>query len=232
MSTSNESAGGRPADSSARRAGAFLLLTAGLTVAMVVSRVLADADQSTLAESLARIDENRGLYATSGATRLLSGLTLAAAAWLLLRTWIIRERLGTPLVPVLFAASGAFTAVSGACALALAVGAPAEAGGGGVEAWAETADLLRWSTGKVGFAAAGIALLIAARYQWKAGGPLRRISPATAVIGLAMQFIWVDAATLAHPIIGTAFFLWLTLVGAMLLTGRVERQFVERFGGP
>ena len=161
--------------------------------------VLADADQPSLAESLATIEENQGLYGTGGAARLLSGLTWAIGAWLLLRTWIIRERFGTPLVPALLAASGVFTVVSGASALVLAAGA---------------------------------GLLIAALFQWRAGDPLRRISPASAVIGAAMQFIWVAAATIAHPIIGTLFFVWLAVVGLMLLTGRVERQFIKRFGAP
>ena len=77
----------------------------------------------------------------------------------------------------------------------------------------------------IGFVAAGLALLTAARYQWKVGGQLRRIAPVSAVIGLAMQFIWIDAATIMHPIVGTGFFVWLLVVGAMLATGRVERHF-------
>ena len=40
-----------------------------------------------------------------------------------------------------------------------------------------------------------------------------------------MQFIWIDAATFMHGINGIAFVLWLTLIGVMLATGRVERQF-------
>ena len=168
----------------------------------------------------------------SGASRLLSGLTLAMAAWLLLRTWIIRERLGTPLVPALFAASGLFTIMSGASALALAAGVPDAMDVEDIRPWIETVNVLRWSAGKVAFAAAGAALLVAAMHQWRTGGPLRRIAPATAVIGAAMQFIWADAATLAHPIIGAAFFLWLLVVGAMLATGRVERQFIAQVRQP
>ena len=82
---------------------------------------------------------------------------------------------------------------------------------------------LRWVTGKIGFSAAGIALVVAARFKWQVGGPL------SAVIGVAMQFIWVDVATIMHSIVGTAFFLWLLAVGMMLSTGRVERHFVARY---
>ena len=86
-------------------------------------------------------------------------------------------------------------------------------------------DLLRSLTGKMGFAIAGLALLIAARYQWKVGGTLRKIAPASVVIGLIMQFVWIDAATIMHPIVGVAFMAWLLVVGAMLATGRTERHF-------
>ena len=96
----------RPQDSAARRAGMLLILTAVLTAVAVAGRVAADADQETLAQSIAAIAESSALYGIGGAGRLVSGLTLIAGAWFLWSTWIIRERLGTPLVPGLFAVSG------------------------------------------------------------------------------------------------------------------------------
>ena len=195
---------------------------------MVFARVSADADQSTLAASLRAVAENRAMYCLSGAARLLSGVTLVAAAFYLLRTWIIRERLGTPLVPYLFVASGVITAVSGELALLLAATLPDASEPGvfvAVSRSTETLSNLRWITGKVGFTLMGLALIVAAPYQWKAGGPLRNVAVASALIGIAMQFIWIDAATLIHRISGVAVFFWLVVVGAMLVTGRVERQF-------
>ena len=219
---------GRTRDNAARAAGTFLLLTALTTLAAVAARVSADADQATLVESLVAISESKGLYGAGGAARIVSGITLIAAAWFLLQTWIIRLRLGAPVVPILFAASGLFTLVSGVCAVWLAVSVPdaavtinAFAGTTSTEVAAE----LRWLTGKIGFAIAGLALVVAARYQWKAGGTLRRISPVSAIIGISMQFIWIDAATLVHRVSGIAFFLWLVAIGAMLCIGRVERHF-------
>ena len=50
--------------------------------------------------------------------------------------------------------------------------------------------------------------------------------PVSAVLGIAMQFIWIDAATIMHLVIGSLFFVWLLVIGAMLYTGRVERHFV------
>ena len=197
----------------------------------VVGRVAADADQDTFEWSMAFIAMNSGLYGIGGAARAVSGVTLIAGAWYLWRTWIIRERLGTPLAPGLFAVSGLFTAVSGVCAVVLVLLAPDVSDTAILttpDRSLETVAHLRWLTGKIGFAVAGLALIVAARYQWMVGGTLRYIAPVSAIIGLAMQFIWIDAATIAHPIIGVAFFLWLLAIGFMLASGRVERHFILR----
>ena len=219
---------GRPRDPAARRAGLLLLLTAAATVVMVCARVSADADQPDLLESIRAIAANKAMYSVSGAARLISGLTLIAGAWFLWRTWIVRERFGTPIVPLLLAVSGAFTAVSGVCAIALAASAPAAseiAALSVVDASTETIASVRSVTGKMGFAAAGLALLAAAQRQWEAGGAIRRIAPGSVALGIAMQFIWVDAATIVHRLSGVAFVLWLIAIALMLLTGRVERHF-------
>ena len=212
-------------------AGIFLLLTAATTIVMVFARIAADTDQPTFAASLRAIADNRAMYGLSGAARVLSGVTLMAAAWYLLRTWIIRERLATQIVPALFVVSGIVTAVSGALALALAatvdvdltdphIGIP-------LAQSTETITDLRWLTGKIGFTLMGFALLVATPYQWKAGGLLRYISVVTAAIGIAMLFIWFDAATVMHRISGIGIFAWLVVIGIMLLTGRIERQFAK-----
>ena len=220
------------AGSAARAAGALLIATAIATIVSVAARVAADADQETLAQSLAYIRANGLEYGVSGGARLASGITLIVGAAMLLRTWIIRERFATSVVPGLFIGSGALTAISGACAIALLASASGGDGGGSIlvaegatTPFQETVATLRAATGKVGFAIAGLALIVAARYQWKAGGALKYVAPASAALGLAMQFIWIDAATIAHRITGPLFFLWLLVVGAMLLSGRTERLF-------
>ena len=218
----------RPRDSSARAAGLLLLATAIATIVAVAGRVVAGADQDTFEQSMAFIAMERGFYGLGGAARAVSGIALVAGAWFLLRTWIIRERLGTPLVPALFVASGLFTMVSGACAVALAMLAPEVSDTAVLTASdrsLEPVSTLRWLTGKIGFAAAGLALIVAARYQWMVGGTLRYVAPASAIIGIGMQFIWIDPVTIMHRITGVAFFLWLLAIGFMLATGRVERHF-------
>ena len=211
-------------DTAARKAGLLLILTAVASIIMVFARVTADADQPTLLESLRAIAENRAMYAISAVARIASGIALITAAWFLLKTRIIRLRLATPVVPHVLGASGAVTVLSGVCALALVLSASAGADVT-VSGSVEIMDFLRSLTGKMGFAIAGLALLIAARYQWKVGGTLRKIAPASVVIGLIMQFVWIDAATIMHPIVGVAFMVWLLVVGAMLATGRTERHF-------
>lgn len=223
------------ADRMARLAGVLLLATAVLTVIMVYARVSADADQATMLASLQAMAENSAMFGLSGLMRFLSGLTFTAAGLLLLRTWIIRERWATPLVPYLFVFSGLLTAVSGALAIFIVTGPSLETAlATGPSTSSEYTGLgaiyhQRWITGKIGFAAAGLALIVAARYQWQVGGALRKVAPGSAILGVAMQFIWVDSATIMHPIIGIAFFLWLLVVGAMLSTGRVERHFIAAY---
>ena len=212
-------------DPNARTAGVLLIVTALATLVAVVGRVAADADYPTLAESLYAISLNKELYGIGGAGRLISGITLLAGAWYLARTWIIRERLGTPLVPILFAVSGAFTAVSGACAVGLALFGPGIEAFQSVERMIEITDSIRWIAGKVGFSAAGLSLIVAARYQWKVGGTLRFVAPVSLIIGAAMQLIWIDSAIVVHRISGSALLVWFLVIGTMLFAGRVERHF-------
>ncbi len=79
---------------------------------------------------------------------------------------------------------------------------------------------------------AGLALIAESRYQWKVGGTLRLIAPISALLGAAMQLIWLDAATVVHQVTGVLFVVWLILIGGMLFTGRVERHFLNALGAP
>ena len=85
----------------------------------------------------------------------------------------------------------------------------------------ETVSTLRWVTGKLGFTAAGLALAVVGLRYW---GASRVIALASVVIGVGMLLIWVDAATIVHRITGNAFFLWLVVMGVLLLRGTVERR--------
>lgn len=215
-----------PGDSAARNAGLLLIATAVITLVAVAGRVTAGADQPTLVESLAAIADSRLAYGLGGAARFASGVALLGGAWLLLATWIIRQGRASPLVPWLLGASGFITALSGICAVVLAAVAADV-----VEAslLAEVTEFLRWTTGKLGFTLAGLALLIAARFQWLVGGSLRFLTPLSVIAGAAMLLIWLDGLTYLHRFSGVAFVLWLVTMGFMLSTGRVERLFIAKF---
>ena len=214
-------------DPAARTAGWLLLVTAILTVVAVIGRVGA-TDLTALDQSLAAIGANRTLFGIGGAARFFSGLTLFAGSCFLLRTWIMRRRLGSRPVPVLLATSGVATALSGAIGVALSIAAPEPSTVDGLSPVAPITTLLLnlfWITGRVGFSLAGLALIAAGLRQWRAGGFMRPVAPVSAVLGAAMQLIWIGAAREAHYITGPAFVLWLAAIGVMLVTGRVEKRF-------
>ncbi len=214
----------------ARAAGALLLLTAIATVVSVVTRVASGADQPTLLESLAAIAANKELYSIGGIARFVSGITLIAGAGYVLKIWADGGRWSAPTVPVIMIASGIFTVVSGVCAVGLAFSAEGvnEAfltgvvGQSPVDRSTEILAFLRWFTGKVGFAVAGLALMGSVGYHWRVGGRLKYFATASVAVGVAMQFIWIDAATPVHRISGVAFLVWLLAMGGMLVLGRVE----------
>ena len=200
-----------------RRAGALLLLTAAANAVMVFTRVMADADQPALAESLAAIAEGRALYGATGAARLISGVLLAGAALYLWRAWAAPYG-RAPLAAILLAASGAVTAMSGAGALLLAAAAPEAAGTSvAVSDTTEAIAYARQLTGKLGFAMAGLGLVAVALRRPQPADPHRLFPIAALTVGIAMQFIWVDAATLLHRIVGVAFFVWLLAAGISLV---------------
>lgn len=214
--------------SPARFAGLFLLLAALATAVSVPTRLLADADQPTLTESLLAIIANRGYYATGGAARLVSGVALLAAAWFLWRTLADYHRPAVGLTAGFLGASGLVTAVSGACAVAIAASVPAPAGPVATlaagEGWPNLQPLAdaRWITGKAGFTLAGLGLIALGPAQWRIGGLLKVSAVADVIIGVAMLFIWVDAATVMHRISGVAFLLWLIVSGVWLVAGLLK----------
>ena len=86
----------------------------------------------------------------------------------------------------------------------------------------ETAFAIRWVAGTTGFTLAGLGLIALAPVQWRMGGFLRVTAVVDAVLGVAMLFIWVDAATVVHRITGIAFLIWLIVVGLRLVVPRLR----------
>ena len=232
-----------------RTAGIFLLLTALATAISVPARLAADADATPLTDALAqtqtiavaeiaRLEVSERLaaigsasvaYGTGGAARLVGGLTLMAAGLYLWRAMGAVFPQAMAVVAVLLAASGIASAVSGASAIALAAMAPEPQATAVLTSgtpWAygseQTLFWIRWFTGALGFTLAGLALVAMAPVQWRMGGILRVTAVVDAVLGVAMLFIWVDAATAVHRITGVAFLIWLILVGLWLVVPRLR----------
>ncbi len=233
-----------------RTAGVLLLLTALATAISVVARLSADADATPFTDALAqrlnldaadmaRLAASEKLraigaadiaYGTGGAARLVGGLTLLAAGVPLWRAMKEYHPSAMGAAAALLAASGITSAISGASAVALASLAPdpqataaltpdSDLAGG-----AERALLtLRWAAGALGFTLAGLGLAALAPVQWRMGGILRVTAVADALLGVAMLFIWLDAATAVHRITGIAFLVWLILSGAWLVAGLIQR---------
>ena len=207
-----------------RTAGVFLLITALATAISVPARLAADADLPTLEESLAAIASAKLAYGAGGAARMVGGLTLVAAALPLWRSMSTYHTAAMGAVTVFLVLSGIASMVSGAAALALAVTAPTDVVPPELVILPEeeAAFTIRWIAGTLGFTLAGLALVALAPVQWRMGGLLRAAAVVVGVLGVAMLFIWVDAATVVHRISGIAFLIWLILAGVWLAAGRVK----------
>ena len=191
-----------------------------------MGRIAADADQPTLAESLAAIADSRLEYSLSWVARIVSGGALVAAAYLMWTRALGSEGRDLRPVLVLFAISGIWTVLSGVSSALLTAMAPAADAlmvepGPSLEA----IEVGRWVFGKAGFAASGLALLAATRPLFRGNGAWRIASPVTLLLGGSMLFIWLDAATALHRISGPAFIGWLVVAGALLMAGKAKGAF-------
>lgn len=232
-----------------RSAGALLLLTALATAISVLARLSANADATPFTDAVAQahnldaatisamavsekldaIGAAATVYGAGGAARLVGGLTLLAAAGLLWRALGAYHRPALGAAALLLAASGVASAVSGGGAVALAALAPEPqsvsrlvAAGGLDHGTGDALLTLRRFAGALGFALAGLGLIALSPAQWRLGGVLRITAVVGAILGLAMLFIWVDAATSVHRITGVGFLIWLIVSGLWLLTGKIK----------
>ena len=227
------------------------------TDALAQTQTIAAAEVARLevAEKLAAIGSASVAYGTGGAARLVGGVTLLVAGVYLWRAMRMSYLAAIGIAALLLAASGITSAVSGAAAIGLSVLAPepqavAVLGSGGESGWARIAQpgdpgsqeavmlpdvyvaeealfAVRWITGTLGFTLAGLALVALGPVQWQMGGLLRVTAVVAAVLGVAMLFIWVDAATAVHRITGVAFLIWLIVVGLWLVI-----PGLRQFGAP
>ena len=222
-----------------RVSGLLLLLTAVATAVSVMTRL--NSSMEPLAGSPIQLPTilDTGQYVIAGAARTLSGLALLAAAAYLWSALRGSQPQAMGVAAALLVLSGAATAISGAAMLALAGGIPEAVYGTAAlmawstPGWVEPADAARWIAGKVGFTLAGLGLIALAPVQWRIGGLLKVSAVADVIIGVAMLFIWVDAATVMHRVSGIAFLFWLIVSGVWLVAGLLKTPTGEtQHGNP
>lgn len=188
-------------------------------------------------------------YGIGGAARLVGGMTLLVAGVPLWRAMGRHHSSAMMIAALMLAASGIASALSGASAVGLAVLAPEPQTvavlASGESGWARLAQpgdpeartalflpdvgpvetillTIRWVAGSLGFTLAGLGLVALAPVQWRMGGILRVTAVVDAVLGVAMLFIWLDAATVVHRITGIAFLIWLIVAGLWLVIPRLR----------
>ncbi len=218
---------------STRAAGLLLLLAAVATAVSVMLRLASSMEAPDGSANPLPIILDTGQYSMAGAARVVSGLALLAAAAFMRPALRTQGPLLANIPVALLLLSGAATAVSGACMLAMAVAIPQVADanaatmayaatGGSPSGWLEAVNGGRWIAGKVGFTLAGLGLIALGPTQWRIGGALKISAVADVVIGVAMLFIWVDAATVMHRVSGIAFLAWLIVSGVWLVAGLLK----------
>ena len=217
--------------SAIRISGLLLLLTAIATAVSVLTRL--SSSMEPLADNPIQLPIilDTGQYAVAGAARVISGLGLLAAAIFLWLTLNDRQPVAAGIVAALLVLSGTATAISGAAMLALAAGLPEVAASRvyvypetawEYQVWIDPVNQARWIAGKVGFMLAGLGLIALGPVQWRIGGLLKVSAVADVIIGVAMLFIWVDAATVMHRVSGIAFLVWLIVSGVWLAAGLLK----------
>ena len=214
--------------SSVGAAGLLLLLTAVATAVSVMTRLSGSMEPLEGSPIQVPTILDAGQYIIAGAARTVSGLALVAAAVFLKLALRRDQPVAAGIAMTLLELSGAATAISGAAMLALAGGLPQAAEGTALLAawdmpgWVAAVDGIRWIAGKVGFTLAGLGLIALGPVQWRIGGLLKVSAVADVIIGVAMLFIWVDAATVMHRISGIAFLAWLIVSGVWLTLGLMQ----------
>ena len=211
-----------------RISGLLFLLAVVATAVSVMTRLSGSMEPLAGSPIQVPIILDAGQYIIAGAARTVSGLALVAAAVFLKLALRRDQPVAAGIAMTLLELSGAATAISGAAMLALAGGLPQSTEGTAplaawdMPGWVGAVDGVRWIAGKVGFTLAGLGLIALGPVQWRIGGLLKVSAVADVIIGVAMLFIWVDAATVMHRISGIAFLAWLIVSGVWLILGLMQ----------
>ncbi len=211
-----------------RTSGLLFLITAVATAVSVMTRLSGSAEPLEGSPIQVPIILDQGQYVIAGAARTISGFALVAAAAFLRLALRRGQPVTVGIATTLLELSGTATAISGVSMLALAGWLPQAAEGTATlvawdaPGWMGAVDGARWFAGKVGFTLAGLGLIALGPVQWRMGGIFKISAVVDVIIGVAMLFIWVDAATVMHRISGIAFLVWLIIMGVWLTLGLIK----------
>jgi hypothetical protein len=188
----------------------------------VAARTASTSSNASFAESLGTLAANHGMYLTSMSAGLVSSIlliTMAAGLYSIFRT---SHRFLALATSFLLLAAALVWLISAASGLALASLAQEFVSASRIQAEATSSsaravDLVRESTGRVGFTLAGLGTFtLGVLIAWKDALP-KWLGWLGVVVGILMLLIWNDSAAVLHRVGGTGYLLWLLIIGGWLL---------------
>lgn len=205
-----------------RLTGGLMIIYMVAVAVQVAARTASTNSNASFAESLGTLAANHGMYLASMSAGLVSSILLIMLAAGLYSIFRARHHFLALATSFLFLAAALAWLTSAASGLALASLAQEFVSAPGIQAEATASsaravDLVRESTGRVGFTLAGLATLtLGLLIAWKDALP-KWLGWLGVVVGILMLFIWNDSAAVLHRAGGTGYLLWLLITGGWLL---------------
>jgi hypothetical protein len=188
----------------------------------IAARTASTSSDDSFAESVVTLVLNYRLYVLSMAASLASSvllLVVAAGTYSIFRTCHLFLALATSFLFLAASLSWLMSAASGLTLASLAQefvylsSLQAEATASSVRA----IDLVRESTGRIGFTLAGLGTLsLGVLIAWQGGLP-KWTGWLGMVTGLLMLFIWYEGAAILHRVGGSGYLAWLLITGGWLV---------------
>jgi hypothetical protein len=205
-----------------RLTGGLMIIYMVAVAVQVAARTASTNSNASFAESLGTLATNHGMYLASMSAGLVSSILLIMLAAGLYSIFRARHHFLALATSFLFLAAALAWLTSAASGLALASLAQEFMSASGIQAEATASsaravDLVRESTGRVGFTLAGLATLtLGLLIAWKDALP-KWLGWLGVVVGILMLFIWNDSAAVLHRVGGTGYLVWLLITGGWLL---------------
>ena len=202
-------------------AATFLWVAAVAAVAMVWTRLQADFDHPTIAESLRAIDANVMWFQLHGTARIWLGAALIMSQIFIGASLSDNRQLTFRLGRNFMLFGGIAFIVSGVIVTILPSAiAFDEVLGIDAESYYE----YRGIAGNIGSSLVGSALIAFAPAQWRSGHAMKYAAILGTVTGVGMLIVWWDAATFMHRVTGAGFLVWLLMMALLTVWDRGTKQ--------